>query len=184
MHASIWLHQCRDFKLLLVCIISRSIFIVVTIWRSDDRIHPLMNVCVNVLIWYYLVIGASNDDIMNSFDSDTDTDCHSDFDHCRWTSIHINHCINVPFVCDTASTGKTVWTSTRSIWSGRRNLINADSNSSMVMDAASLKNMSMTHEGLLASLPSWCLFQGMVWYDISLPFCKYGAYTSWSFLLY
>ena len=37
-------------------------------------------------------------------------------------------------VCDTVSSGKTVWTSARSTWSGRRYLINADDNTSLAMN--------------------------------------------------
>ena len=79
-------------------------------------------------------------------------------------------------VCDTVSSGKTVWTSARSTWSGRRNLINADNNTSLAMDRvdvnASLSvsqsaSMSLSlslssDEGLLSTLPSWCSFQGMI----------------------
>ena len=81
-------------------------------------------------------------------------------------------------VCDTVSPGKTVWTSARSTWSGRRNLITADDNTSLAMDRvdvnASLsvsQSLSLSlplplhlssDEGLLSTLPSWCLFQGMI----------------------
>ena len=73
-------------------------------------------------------------------------------------------------VCDTVSSGKTVWTSARSTWSGRRNLINADNNTSLAMDRvdvnASLSlplSLSLSSdEGLLSTLPSWCSFQGMM----------------------
>ena len=81
-------------------------------------------------------------------------------------------------VCDTVSSGKTVWTSARSTWSGRRNLINADNNTSLAMDrvdvnaslsvlqsASSSLSLSLSlssDEGLLSTLPSWCLFQGMI----------------------
>ena len=79
-------------------------------------------------------------------------------------------------VCDTVSPGKTVWTSARSTWSGRRNLINADNNNSLAMDRvdvnaslsvlqylSSSSSVSLSSdEGLLSTLPSWCLFQGMI----------------------
>ena len=79
-------------------------------------------------------------------------------------------------VCDTVSPGKTVWTSARSTKSGRRNLITADDNTSLAMDRvdvnASLsvsQSLSLSlplplssDEGLLSTLPSWCLFQGMI----------------------
>ena len=77
-------------------------------------------------------------------------------------------------VCDTVSSGKTVWTSARSTWSGRRNLINADNNTSLAMDRGDvnaslsvLQSLSLSlslssDEGLLSTLPSWCLFQGMI----------------------
>ena len=64
----------------------------------------------------------------------------------------------------------TVWTSARSTWSGRRNLINADDNTSLAMDRVDV-NASLSvfqslplssDEGLLSTLPSWCLFQGMI----------------------
>ena len=75
-------------------------------------------------------------------------------------------------VCDTVSPGKTVWTSARSTWSGRRNLINADDKTSLAMDQGDvnaslsvLQSLSLSlssDEGLLSTLPSWCLFQGMI----------------------
>ena len=79
-------------------------------------------------------------------------------------------------VFDTVSSGKTVWTSARSTWSGRRNLINADNNNSLAMDRvdvnaslsvlqslSSSSSVSLSSdEGLLSTLPSWCLFQGMI----------------------
>ena len=63
-----------------------------------------------------------------------------------------------------------MWTSARSTWSGRRNLINADDNTSLAMDRvdvnASLSlplSLSLSSdEGLLSTLPSWCSFQGMI----------------------
>ena len=56
-----------------------------------------------------------------------------------------------------------MWNSTRSTWSGRRNLISADNNSSMMLDVAYLRNLSLSHEGLLSTgLPSWCSFEGIV----------------------
>ena len=66
-------------------------------------------------------------------------------------------------VCDTVSSGKTVWTSARSTWSGRRNLITADDKTSLAMDRGD-GNASLSlslDEGLLTTLPSWCLFDGM-----------------------
>ena len=69
-------------------------------------------------------------------------------------------------VCDTVSSGKTVWTSARSTWSGRRYLINADNNTSLAMDRgdvnASLSVSLSSDEGLLSTLPSWCSFEGMI----------------------
>ena len=79
-------------------------------------------------------------------------------------------------VCDAVSSGKTVWTSARSTWSGRRNLINADNNTLLAMDrvdvnaslsvlqslSASLSLSLSSDEGLLSTLPSWCSFQGMM----------------------
>ena len=79
-------------------------------------------------------------------------------------------------VCDTVSSGKTVWTSARSTWSGRRYLINADDNTSLAMNrvdvnaslsvlqsaSASLSLSLSSDEGLLSTLPSWCSFQGMI----------------------
>ena len=63
-----------------------------------------------------------------------------------------------------------MWTSARSTWSGRRNLINADDNSSLAMDRVDvnaslsvLQSLSLSSdEGLLSTLPSWCSFQGMI----------------------
>ena len=63
-----------------------------------------------------------------------------------------------------------MWTSARSTWSGRRNLITADNNTSLAMDRVDV-NTSLSQsaslslssdEGLLSTLPSWCLFQGMI----------------------
>ena len=75
-------------------------------------------------------------------------------------------------VCDTVSSGKTVWTSARSTWSGRRYLINADNNTSLAMDrvdvnaslsvSQSLPLPLSSDEGLLSTLPSWCSFRGMI----------------------
>ena len=75
-------------------------------------------------------------------------------------------------VCDIVSPGKTVWTIARSTWSGRRNLITADDNTSLAMDRVDvnaslsvLQSLSLSSdEGLLSTLPSWCLFQGMIRY--------------------
>ena len=66
-------------------------------------------------------------------------------------------------VCDIVSLGKTVWTSARSTWSGRRNLITADDNTSLAMDRVDVNaSLSLSlDEGLLSTLPSWCSFQGM-----------------------
>ena len=69
-----------------------------------------------------------------------------------------------------------MWTSARSTWSGRRNLINADNNTLLAMDrvdvnaslsvlqslSASLSLSLSSDEGLLSTLPSWCSFQGMI----------------------
>ena len=65
-----------------------------------------------------------------------------------------------------------MWTSARSTWSGRRNLINADDNTSSAMDRVDvnaslsvLQSLSLSlssDEGLLSTLPSWCLFEGMI----------------------
>ena len=75
-------------------------------------------------------------------------------------------------VRDTVSPGKTVWTSARSTWTGRRNLINADNDTSLAMDrgdvnaslslSLSLSTSLSSDEGLLTTLPSWCSFQGMI----------------------
>ena len=70
-------------------------------------------------------------------------------------------------VCDTVSSGKTVWmSSARSTWSGRRNLITADNKTLLAMDRvdvnASLSVSLSSDEGLLSTLPSWCSFQGMI----------------------
>ena len=66
--------------------------------------------------------------------------------------------------------GKTVWTSTRSTWSGRRNLINADNNTSLTIDRGDVNDSlslllsasSSSAGGLLSMLPSWCSFVGMM----------------------
>ena len=67
-----------------------------------------------------------------------------------------------------------MWTSARSTWSGRRNLINADNNTSLAMDRVDvnaslsvLQSLSLSlplssDEGLLSTLPSWCSFEGMI----------------------
>ena len=59
-----------------------------------------------------------------------------------------------------------MWTSERSTWSGRRNLIDTDKNTSLAMDRgdvnASLSMSLSSDEGLLSTLPSWCSFQGMI----------------------
>ena len=80
-------------------------------------------------------------------------------------------------VCDTVSSGKTVWmSSARSTWSGRRNLITADNKTSLAMDrvdvnaslfvlqpaSLSLSLSLSSDEGLLSTLPSWCSFEGMI----------------------
>ena len=66
-----------------------------------------------------------------------------------------------------------MWTSARSTWSGRRNLIDTDKNTSLAMDRGDvnaslsvLQSLSLSlslssDEGLLSTLPSWCSFQGM-----------------------
>ena len=63
-----------------------------------------------------------------------------------------------------------MWTSTRSIWSGRRNLVQVDNNTSLAIDKGDVNDsLSMSlnltlssDEGLLSTLPSWCSFQGMI----------------------
>ena len=69
-----------------------------------------------------------------------------------------------------------MWTSARSTWSGRRNLINADNKTTLAMDrvdvnaslfvlqpaSLSLSLSLSSDEGLLSTLPSWCSFQGMI----------------------
>ena len=67
-------------------------------------------------------------------------------------------------VCDIVSLGKTVWTSARSTWSGRRNLITAEDNTSLAMDRVDVNaSLSLSlDEGLLSTLPSWCSFEGMI----------------------
>ena len=63
-----------------------------------------------------------------------------------------------------------MWTSTRSTWSGRRNLIKVDNYTSLTIDRGDVKdllsislNMTLSSdEGLLSTLPSWCSFQGMI----------------------
>ena len=65
-----------------------------------------------------------------------------------------------------------MWTSARSTWSGRRNLIAADDNTLLAMDRVDvnaslsvLQSLSLSSdEGLLSTLPSWCSFQGMIRY--------------------
>ena len=68
--------------------------------------------------------------------------------------------------------GKSVWTSTRSTWSGRRNLVKADNYSTLTIDGGDVKesrslplslsvSLSLV-EGLLSTLPSWCSFVGMI----------------------
>ena len=87
-------------------------------------------------------------------DQDNLTINPSDFDH----SIRIYIFI---FAGDYFSPGTTVWTSVRSTWSGRRNLVEADNNSSMTFDVADVKDSLQSHEVLQSTLPSWCLFRGM-----------------------
>ena len=65
-----------------------------------------------------------------------------------------------------------MWTIARSTWSGRRNLITADDNTSLAMDrvdvnaslsvSQSLSLPLSSDEGLLSTLPSWCSFEGMI----------------------
>ena len=58
--------------------------------------------------------------------------------------------------------------STRSTWSGRRNLVKADNKSSLTNDGGDVNDsmsMSMSllwDEELLSTLPSWCSFAGMI----------------------
>ena len=75
-------------------------------------------------------------------------------------------------VFDTVNPGKIVWTSRRSTWSGRRNLVKADNNSLLAIDRGDVnhsRSLSMSvsltlssDKGLLSTLPSWCFFEGMI----------------------
>ena len=109
-------------------------------------LNPLMRVSGDALKGYWFAIGDYNHLFINGSDSDHLTSISSD---------------NCSAECDAVSPGKSVWTSARSTWSGRRNLINADHNSSMILDVANLRNLSTSNEGLLSTLPSWCMFEGM-----------------------
>ena len=66
------------------------------------------------------------------------------------------------------SAGETVWTSERSTWSGRRNLVKTDNYSSLATDGGDAKyslspSVSLSwEEGLLSTLPSWCSFGGTI----------------------
>ena len=63
-----------------------------------------------------------------------------------------------------------MWTSTRSTWSGRRNLVKVDNNTSLTIYGGDVKDslsMSMnstssSDKRLLSTLPSWCSFRGMI----------------------
>ena len=57
--------------------------------------------------------------------------------------------------------GKTAWTSVRSTWSGRRNLVNANSNSSMVVDVVDAEDVLQSYVSVQSALPTWCSFVGM-----------------------
>ena len=67
----------------------------------------------------------------------------------------------VPYAIVSIS-GKTVWTSVRSTWSGRRNLIEADNKYSASINVSDARASLQSYESLLSTLPSWCLFQGMI----------------------
>ena len=86
-------------------------------------------------------------------DQDNLTINPSDFDHSIQLYIFIYAGYKLP-------PGKTVWTSVRSTWTGRRNLVEADNNSSMTFDVADVKDSLQSHEVLQSTLPSWCLFLG------------------------
>ena len=68
--------------------------------------------------------------------------------------------------------GKSVWTSTRSTWSGRLNLVKADNYSTLTIDGGDVKesqslslplSVSLSlEERMLSTLPSWCSFVGMI----------------------
>ena len=62
--------------------------------------------------------------------------------------------------------GKTAWTSTRSTWSGRRNLIKADNYSSLTINRGDVNDSWSVsvpcNERLLSMSPSWCYFVGMI----------------------
>ena len=57
--------------------------------------------------------------------------------------------------------GKIAWSAVRSTWSGRRNLINASSNSSMIVDLVDAKNVLQSQVSVQSALPTWCSFVGM-----------------------
>ena len=56
----------------------------------------------------------------------------------------------------------------RSTWSGRRNLIEADNKYSASMNVTDARDSMQSYEFLLSTLPSWCLFEGMIGLSIIL----------------
>ena len=59
--------------------------------------------------------------------------------------------------------GKTVWTSERSIWSGRMNLIKAFNNdSTLTLNVTDVRGSLKSHKALQSTLPSWCSFIGKI----------------------
>ena len=54
-----------------------------------------------------------------------------------------------------------MWTSEISIWSGRRNFVDSDNNSSMTLDGVDARDSLQSHETLQSTMPSWCSFVGM-----------------------
>ena len=60
--------------------------------------------------------------------------------------------------------GTISWTSVQSTWSVRRNLNEADNNSSTTLYLADVNDTSQSHEVVQSTLPSWCSFYGMILY--------------------
>ena len=57
--------------------------------------------------------------------------------------------------------GETVWTSERSTWSGRRNLIKAYNNdSTLTLNVTDVRYSLKSQVALQSSLPPWCSFVG------------------------
>ena len=56
--------------------------------------------------------------------------------------------------------GKTAWSTATSTWSGRRNLTNANNDSSIDGKNVSQSNVSQSHVSLQSTLPKWCSFVG------------------------